>query len=148
MHTAVPHIVARHLDYSRPLERVWLLEIENGDLLRGLMLRAEIPDQNVAMGRVPTDFMGIEEPMGSELLGCPQVVNVKPIEMISNRADEAAIIGVPEVMGVGTEPVRTFFEIHGGLTGHHLHVVRVGDIEQHDLLAEIPQEGQLSAGRD
>jgi hypothetical protein len=58
------------------------------------------------------------------------------------------VVGIPEVVGVGPQSVRALLEVLGRLASDDPHVARLPDVEQYDLLAEVPEQGELAAGRE
>src|SRR5262252_3913082 len=92
--------------------------------------------------------MCILEIMRTEIYRILKIVDRKVVEVITDRADEALAVRIPEVMGVRAHAVRTLFKIHRRLAGHFANVVAVFDVQQHDGLAEISQQRQLAVGRE
>src|SRR5262252_7473568 len=92
--------------------------------------------------------MSVLEIMWTEIHRVLKIVSREVIQVIADSADETGAVRVPQVMRVGAHAVRTLFKVHGRLPRYFANVVGVFDIQQHDRLAEVSQQRQLSVGRE
>jgi hypothetical protein len=88
------------------------------------------------------------ETVRSQVHRALQVVDVESIQVLADGPDEVLVVRIPQVVRVGAQTVGGLLEIHGRLPADDAHVVRIGDIKQDDLLAEVAQQCQLSARRN
>ena len=146
MHAVVPDVVL-NFDYSGTALGNRFFEIEDANLADIVTLRTQVTDQNVSARGIPSKLMRIFEMVRAEALRRFQIVDIETVDIVSDGSEESLVIGIPQMMCIGPQPVSAFFEVHRILACHDPHPGSLTDIEQEDLLAEIPQQRQFSVRR-